>query len=120
MKVRLTKEFHFEASHRLDHLPIDHPCHQLHGHGYRVAVEVYGEVDSQTGFLIDYADLKRIVRPVVAQLDHQHLNEIEGLTLTTAEHIAAWLWKKIKPQLPILSRITIYETATTRCEYTGE
>jgi 6-pyruvoyltetrahydropterin/6-carboxytetrahydropterin synthase len=120
MKVKLSKDFRFEASHRLDHLPKEHPCHKLHGHGYRVAVEVYGDVDPVTGFLIDYAELKRIVGPIIATLDHSHLNDIEGLEYTSAEHIAAWLWKKVKPQLPILSKITIFETASTHCEYTGE
>ena len=120
MKVRLSKDFHFEASHVLEHLAAEHPCRRLHGHGYRVAVEVCGEVDPKTGFLIDYAELKRTVGPVIARLDHCHLNDIEGLKFTTAEHIAAWLWQQIKPKLPILSKITIHETASTHCEYVGE
>jgi len=120
MKVRLTKEFHFDASHRLDQLPPDHPCHRLHGHGYRVVIEVCGEVDPVSGFLIDYGELKRIVRPIIDQLDHQHLNDLPGIGTSSAEHITYWLWQRIKPQLPQLSRITLHETETSSCEYTGE
>ncbi len=120
MKVRLTKEFRFDASHRLEQLPPEHPCHRLHGHGYRVEIEVYGEVDSKTGFLMDYGDLKRIVRPVIDQLDHQHLNDIPGIGTSSAEHIAHWLWLHLKPQIPQLSRIILHESDSSSCEYAGE
>lgn len=120
MKVRLSKEFRFEASHRLSHLPPDHPCYRLHGHSYKIEVEVYGPVNEQTGFLIDYADLKAVVDPVINELDHRHLNDIDGLPLPSSEHIARWLWEKIRPNLSIISRISVFETATTRCDYTGE
>ena len=120
MKVRLTNDFHFESSHALVHLPESHPCYPLHGHSYTVTVEVTGDVDPSTGFLIDYAAIKAVVRPIIDLLDHRHLNDVEGLPLTTAEHIAAFLWHRIKPQLPSLSRITISETASTKCIYEGE
>lgn len=120
MKVRLSKEFHFDASHRLDHLPEEHPCFNLHGHSYRVVIQVSGDVDERTGFLIDYADIKRIVSPIIAQLDHVHLNDIPDLPTTTTEHIARWLWQHIIPQLPILHKITIHETANSCCEYEGD
>jgi 6-pyruvoyl tetrahydropterin synthase/QueD family protein len=120
VKARLSKEFRFEASHRLQHLPEEHPCFRLHGHSYRVEIEVYGEVDPVTGFLIDYGDLKKVVMPIVHRLDHQHLNDIPGLKTTSAEHITLWLWEQIKPNLPELSRVVLFETSSTRCEYAGE
>ncbi len=119
MRVTLTKQFRFEASHRLDHLPVDHPCHNLHGHSYQVEVTLTGDVNPATGFLIDYADIKRSVQPIIDQLDHSHLNDVEDLRYSTTELIAEWLWQRIKPRLPDLTKITIMETATTRCEYTG-
>lgn len=120
MKVKLSKDFRFDASHTMNQLPVGHPCRQLHGHGYRVSIEIYGEVNPETGFLMDYGDLKKIVAPVIAKLDHAHLNDVEGLTYTTSEHIAAWLWREIKPKLPMLSKITVHETPSTYCEYTGD
>ena len=120
MKVRLSKQFFFEASHRLEHLGPEHPCYNLHGHSYRVEVEVYGDVAEKTGFLIDYADIKKIAQPIVDRLDHTHLNDVEDLKLTSTEFIARWLWERIQPNLSTLSKIIIYETAKTRCEYAGE
>jgi 6-pyruvoyltetrahydropterin/6-carboxytetrahydropterin synthase len=120
MKVRLSRQFHFEASHALEHLPESHPCHPLHGHSYGVTVDVVGEVDETTGFLIDYADIHRAVKPTIDLLDHHHLNDVDGLRLSTTEYIAKFLWDRIKPRLPQLSRITISETGITRCEYEGE
>ncbi|MFQ5498776.1 MAG: 6-carboxytetrahydropterin synthase QueD [Candidatus Zixiibacteriota bacterium] len=120
MRVSLIKEFRFEASHRLNHLGPDHPCHNLHGHSYRVEVEVSGVVDTATGFLIDYGELKKLIGPIIDRLDHKHLNDIEDLQITTTEHLAKWLWDRIQPLLPILSRITVFETASSRCEYRGE
>jgi 6-pyruvoyltetrahydropterin/6-carboxytetrahydropterin synthase len=118
--VRLSQEFHFEASHRLSHLGPDHPCHPLHGHSYRVDIVISGEVNPTTGFLMDYAELQGIVQPVIKQLDHTHLNDVPGLPLSTTEHIADWLWKRLKPTLPMLVEITIRETPATACTYRGE
>jgi len=67
VKVKLTKSFRFEAAHRLNQLPEDHPCYKIHGHGYRVEVEVAGEVDPKTGFLMDYGKIKDIVQPVIVR-----------------------------------------------------
>jgi 6-pyruvoyltetrahydropterin/6-carboxytetrahydropterin synthase len=120
MRVTLAKEFHFEASHRLMQLPDSHPCYRMHGHSYRVIIEVTGDVDESTGFLIDYGDLKQTVQPIIDQLDHRHLNDVEGMRQTSAEDISRWLWQRLKPGLPILCKIVIHETASTRCEYWGE
>ncbi len=120
MKARLTHEFRFEASHQLNHLSSDHPCYRLHGHSYAVVIEVTGDVNEATGFLVDYADIVKAVQPVIDRLDHNHLNDVPGLRIASAEFIAAWLWKEIKPHLPILFRISVAETALTRCEYSGD
>ncbi len=120
MIVTLSHQFNFDASHQLDHLPPHHPCHNLHGHGYVVFVEVTGEVDPATGFLIDYREIYDAVKPLIDQLDHHHLNDIEGLTIASTEYIARWLWERIKPKLSGLGKITISETPLTRCEYRGE
>jgi 6-pyruvoyltetrahydropterin/6-carboxytetrahydropterin synthase len=120
VKMRLSHEFWFEASHRLDHLGPDHPCFPLHGHSYRVELIIEGTVDPKTGFLMDYADMKGIAAPVIRRLDHTHLNDITDLPLTTTEHIAHWLWQQLKPTLPALVEITIRESQATACIYRGE
>ena len=60
---------------------------------------------------LDYADIKKAVLPIIDQLDHKHLNDIEDLELTSTEYICAWLWRHIKPNLPILTKITIHDDA---------
>ncbi len=120
MKVRLTKTFRFEAAHDLPTFPEGHKCRRLHGHSFRFDVVIAGEVDEQRGYLIDYGDIKRVVDPIVRQLDHYYLNDIAGLENSTSENLSRWLWKQIKPSLPLLAGIVVYETCTSSCEYLGE
>lgn len=118
--MRLSHEFLFEASHRLEHLGPDHPCYPLHGHSYRVEIIIEGAVDAKTGFLMDYADIGKAAWPVIKRLDHTHLNDVSDLPLTTTEHIAYWLWQQLKLVLPHLVEITIHESQATACTYRGE
>ena len=119
MRLTLAKTFHFEAAHWLPTFPEGHKCRRLHGHSFRFDVNVTGDVDPAKGYLIDYGDIKRIVGPIVTQLDHYLLNEIPGLDNPTSEMIAVWLFDRIRPELPLLSSITVYETCTSRCDYAG-
>lgn len=121
MRVELTREFTFEAAHRLPHVAQEHKCFRLHGHGYRVEVSVAGEVDPATGWLLDFGDLRAIVDPLIREcLDHRNLNEVAGLENPTSEVLCAWLWRRLEPRLPGLTAITIHETCTARCTYRGE
>jgi 6-pyruvoyltetrahydropterin/6-carboxytetrahydropterin synthase len=117
--VELVKDFRFEAAHWLPNVPEGHKCRRMHGHSFRGEVAVRGEVDPQTGWLIDFADLKRAVDPIVHDLDHYCLNEIAGLENPTSEMVALWLWNRLAPQVPMLHRVTIEETCTSRCHYFG-
>lgn len=119
MRVQLVKEFRFEAAHRLPMVPDDHKCARLHGHSFRVDVEVAGPIDPQAGWLIDYADIKSAFSPIHGQLDHYYLNEIDGLENPTSENLAVWIWDRLAPRLPGLSRLVVHETCTTRCVYEG-
>jgi len=119
MAVELAKGFSFEAAHYLPNVPEGHKCRRMHGHSFRGEVVVRGEIDPNTGWLIDFADLKRSVDPIVAGLDHYLLNEIEGLENPTSELLARWIWNQLAPQVPGLYCITIEETCTTRCRYFG-
>lgn len=120
MKLSLSKTFRFEAAHWLPTFPEGHKCRRLHGHSFRFDVVVEGNVDPSRGYLIDYGDIKKIVDPIVKELDHYCLNDIKGLENPTAEMISKWLWDHIKPQLPLLAKIIVNETCTSACEYRGE
>ena len=113
------KEFTFESAHRLPNVPTGHKCSRLHGHSYHVEVHVSGDVDPHMGWIMDFTDIKDVVKPVIKELDHYYLNDIEGLENPTSENIAAWLWKRLKPALPKLSKVVIRETCTSGCVYTG-
>ena len=117
--MELSKEFRFEAAHRLPGLPPGHALAPLHGHTYRVEVGVSGPVDDHLGWVIDFADIRAAVRPVIAALDHRCLNEIDGLANPTSEKLADWLWARLAPGLPLLSMIAIGATCTPRCTYRG-
>lgn len=119
MKAELIKTFEFAAAHSLASAPDGHKCRQMHGHTYKVDVHITGEVDPQLGWVMDFAELKKIVKPIVDQLDHKNLNEIAGLEHTTSELLAKYLWDKIKPELPLLSAITVWESPSSRCVYRG-
>jgi 6-pyruvoyltetrahydropterin/6-carboxytetrahydropterin synthase len=119
MHIRLSKQFHFEAAHDLPTFPEGHKCRRLHGHSFRFDVVVEGEVDPAIGYLIDYGDIKTVTEPIVKHLDHYYLNEIEGLSNSTSEMLAKWIWEHLKPKLPLLSAIIVYETCTSMCEYRG-
>lgn len=117
--IELVKDFRFEAAHYLPNVPEGHKCRRMHGHSFRGEIAVRGEIDPVSGWLIDFGDVKAIIRPIVDRLDHYLLNEIEGLENPTSEVVAIWIWKQIKPQLPILHRVTVEETCTSRCHYFG-
>ena len=117
--MEIYKEFTFEAAHLLPNVAPGHKCGRLHGHSFRVEVHVSGELDPHLGWIMDYADIKKVVKPVIARLDHYYLNDIEGLENPTSEVIARWLWQQLKPLLPQLSKIVIKETCTSGCVYTG-
>ena len=117
--VELVKDFRFEAAHFLPNVPEGHKCRRIHGHSFRGEVAVRGPVNPQTGWLIDFADLKHAVDPVVARLDHYFLNEIAGLENPTSELVAVWFWEQLVEAIPQLYRVTIEETCTSRCHYFG-
>jgi 6-pyruvoyltetrahydropterin/6-carboxytetrahydropterin synthase len=120
MNVTLIKEYRFEAAHRLPHVPPGHKCARLHGHSFKFEIEVHGPVDPATGWFIDFGALDEVVMPLVNVLDHNYLNEIEGLANPTSEVLAFWLWQHIRPLIPSLVSVILYETADARCIYRGE
>ncbi len=120
MRVRLIKSFDFDCAHHLPCFPEGHKCRGLHGHTMKVDLVLEGDMPAERGYLVDFGDIKKAVEPLREQLDHHLLNEIEGLEVPTVEHISAWIWVRLKPVLPELSLIRVYETADNACEYWGE
>ncbi len=117
--MEIFKEFTFEAAHRLPNVPEGHKCSRLHGHSFRAEIHVAGAVDPKTGWVMDFADLGAAFKPLYRMLDHNYLNEIPGLENPTSEVIARWIWDRLQPTLPSLSRVVVRETCTTGAVYGG-
>lgn len=113
------KTFSLEAAHRLPKVPEGHKCSRIHGHSFRVDIFVKGPI-TEMGWVMDFAEVKQAFQPFYDQLDHHYLNEVEGLANPTSENLARWIWVKLKPSLPLLSRVIVHETCTSGCSYEGE
>ncbi|WP_068546540.1 6-carboxytetrahydropterin synthase QueD [Thalassotalea crassostreae] len=120
MTIEIYKEFTFEAAHKLPNVPDGHKCGRLHGHSYNVRIHLKGTVDKNSGWFIDFSDVKTIFKPIYNQLDHHYLNDIEGLENPTAEVISKWIWNKLKPELPELFAVELMETCTCGVIYKGQ
>ena len=116
----LFKEFSFEAAHRLPNVPEGHKCARLHGHSFQVRITVDGPVGAESGWVMDFADVKEAFRPLLDRLDHRYLNEIPGLENPTSEVVARWIWRELVPSLPMLYAVEVRETCTSGCIYRGE
>ena len=120
MRTEITRSYQIEAAHRLPHVPAEHKCARLHGHSFKIELTIAGPVNADTGWFIDYGDLDALWQPIHERLDHNYLNEVEGLENPTSEILGRWLWERLKPSLPSLVRVTVHETCDARCEYEGE
>lgn len=112
--------FQVEAAHHLPNVPADHKCRRLHGHSFIIEIHVSGPVGEDSGWVMDFADLKATFDPLYQQLDHNYLNEIPGLENPTSENLAKWIWQKLKPSLPQLAKVAVKETCTAGCVYFGD
>lgn len=120
MRIALTKSFGFESAHFLPCFPDGHKCRRMHGHSFRIDVVIEGEMDEARGYLQDFGDVKAVIRPLEEELDHRVLNDIPGLENPTAELLARWIWRRLKPALPLLACVRVHETCTSSAEYRGQ
>ncbi|MGC2638330.1 MAG: 6-carboxytetrahydropterin synthase QueD [Acidobacteriaceae bacterium] len=101
-------------------------CENPHGHNYKVRITLRGETLDAAGLLLDFRDLKQVMRPVIDRIDHQMLNEVEPFTTInpSAENLAKFFYEETNRQLAEMTggrvRVkdcTIYETDTTTATY---
>lgn len=118
-QFELERSFRFEAAHFLPKVADGHPCRRIHGHSYRVTVSVTGDADQEFGWVMDFGSIDDCVKPICLRLDHQLLNEINGLENPTSEELTRWLWRELIAQLPALSAISVSETVDSSCTYRG-
>ena len=118
--MEIFKVFKFDAAHRLPNVGQGHKCSQLHGHSFSVEIYIRGLVDPVSGWVMDFADIAAVCQPIIDQLDHKYLNDIDGLDNPTSENIAKWIWKHLRLALPQLSKIVVQESTESGCIYAGE
>ena len=123
MPFVITKKFDFEAAHFIPAFEEGHKCRRMHGHSFKVEVKIKGDIDPKLGILLDFGDIKKVVKPYIDYLDHDCLNDlaerdqIELLKNPTSENICLWLYQELRPKLPMLHSIVVHETCTSACEY---
>lgn len=110
----ITKIFTFDSAHYLENYK--GKCKDMHGHTYTLHVSVKGEINN--GMVIDFKDLKKIVKEnVIEILDHKLLNDL--IKQLTAENITIWIWNQLKDKLN-LEEIKLYETNDSYVTYKGD
>jgi 6-pyruvoyltetrahydropterin/6-carboxytetrahydropterin synthase len=117
MKLELRQHFQIESARFLPNLPTHHPCRRMHGHSFKITLTLVGETDPQIGWVIDYGEIEKLIRPLLNELDHRVLNEVPGLENPTSENLCVWLFERARKSLPILSRVTVAETLSTECSF---
>jgi 6-pyruvoyltetrahydropterin/6-carboxytetrahydropterin synthase len=120
----VTVEQTFAAGHALREYK--GKCENVHGHNYRVQVTVEGDRLNRIGLLVDFVEVKRIVREIMARLDHQFINDLEPFTVVnpSAENLAKYFYDEIVRLLPPdaetdarLAQVKIWETDTSIAVY---
>lgn len=112
-------KFSINAARRLPNLPADHVCSRVHGHTFQIELHMCGDVDPETGWVVDFADLDGPVETVKAALEHRYLNDVEGLSNPTSEVLAMWIWDRVAPDLGGLSKVVVMEGSDRGCVYRG-
>jgi 6-pyruvoyltetrahydropterin/6-carboxytetrahydropterin synthase len=136
VKVEVSRKAHFNAAHRLYRPDWDAEKNEavfgkcnnpnFHGHNYEVIAHVEGDIDPETGYVIDLKLLKHYIQEeVVLPFDHKNLNlDVEEFKVLnpTAEHIVTVIWNRLRKRLDdrFDLRVTLYETDRNYVEYRGE
>lgn len=136
MEITVHRVAYFNAAHRLFRADWDDAKNfdvfgkcsnpNFHGHNYELVVSVTGEVDPETGFVMDLKVLKRLIKSEVEdRLDHKNLNlEIPEFKETnpTAENISVYIWNRLRTQIPthLGLRVKLYETPRNYVTYSGK
>lgn len=119
-RFELARRLRFESAHFLPNAPKGHKCKRLHGHSFVAEIWVSGPLDEDVGWVIDFADIDRLLGPIREELDHRLLNDIPGLDNPTSEELGRWLWTRVHGLLPLhlkVERVIVRETCEASVTY---
>ncbi len=112
---RIAKEFQFSASHNLTTLPDGHPCRRVHGHNYKLEIELVAAELNEHGFVREYRDLDLLKAYIDECFDHRHLNDV--LNMPTSEVLAKHFYDWCKERWDEVAAVRISETPKIWAEY---
>lgn len=116
----LSKQFRFDAAHTLHRVVETASSRRIHGHSYRAEVTLRGQPNPNSGMLMDLGLFEQALNEARDGLDHRFLDEINDLGPATMENLAAWIWRRLEPQMPRLARVTVYrDSGGETCTYFG-
>lgn len=114
---KLKVEGNFSSAHNLR--GYKGKCEDLHGHNWRVKITVESSELDKIGMLLDFKFLKKKLNAVLEDLDHKYLNKLAQFKKInpTSENIAKYIYDRLKPQIPLLNSITVWENSTSSATY---
>ena len=128
----LVHTIRFESARKLTKVPKDHPCSNLYGLAFKLEIHVEGNVNPETGFVIDFNDLEDAFGRIKEQLDHNYLNDIKHLENPTSENLIEWIWNELHDQFSMswngsqsdgfkskLVKLVLWENEVSRVEFSG-
>tara|TARA_B100000945_G_scaffold141886_1_gene113667 strand:- start:522 stop:938 length:417 start_codon:yes stop_codon:yes gene_type:complete len=129
---KLIQIVRFESARRLPKVPKGHPCGNVYGLAFKLEIHVEGEMDPETGFVIDFGHIETGIKPIYNQIDHNYLNDIEGLENPTSEVLIKWIWEKLYGEFQNswnrsksegfkskLVKLVLWENEVSKVEYDG-
>ncbi|WP_026075629.1 6-carboxytetrahydropterin synthase [Noviherbaspirillum massiliense] len=116
--AHIWRRYLLQSAHQLPNVPLGHKCGRMHGHGFEVILHADQDLGGRE-IGIDYDCLDKLWAPINAELNFACLNDIPGLENPTSEVISRWIWQRLKPELPELSWVTVYETASCGAHFDG-
>ena len=117
----LTRKYAFQGARKLTKINPEHICANLHGHTFHVMIKIEGSLNNENDFVMDFFDIDKIFnKSIFKKIDHQYLNDIEGLSSPTTENLAIWIWDHLIQDLPLLKEVSVFENDLYGCTYKGE
>ncbi len=109
----------FESARKLTKVPKEHPCSNLYGLAFKLEIHIQGEMNKESGFVLDFNEIEKSFSFIYKQIDHRYLNDIEGLDNPTSEVLIEWIWNKLKPKLEPLVKLVLWENEVSKVEFSG-
>ena len=107
-RCEISQKFYFDAAHTLRREIEAQSSRRIHVHTYHAEVTLTGEVDPQTGMVVDLGLVRAAIEQLRPRLDHHLLDEVEGLGVPTLENLTAFIWRAIADVLPGLVQVRVW------------